>query len=74
MVTEGSRVHDHHGREHGDRWAGAIDKNVHSGLQAKDTERNWAWHKLLQPKPTPCDTPPPTKPWLLILSEEFHQL
>lgn len=46
----------------------------HSDPQTRREQAHWEWHKSFETlKPTPSDTPFPTKPHLIILPKQFHQ-
>lgn len=67
------------GREHGSRYGrhdtGAAAENSHSDPQKGSREHTWNGMSLLKPpNPTPSGTPPPIRPYFLILPKEFHQV
>jgi hypothetical protein len=64
-IKEGSMAAGRHG-------AGAVAKSI---SRHEETQRDWEWEDAFKTsKPTPSGTPPPTKPHLLILPKQFHQL
>lgn len=63
------RVHNHHG---GERGARSVTESSHLTYNQAAERANWWWCGLL--KPALRDSPPPTRPHLLIFPRQNHQL
>jgi hypothetical protein len=52
-----------------------MDRAMEGGREGERHSTNWAWHGLLESQSLPLsDILPPTRPRLLFLSKQFHQL
>jgi hypothetical protein len=72
-VSEVSRLHDQHGREHGSRqaWHWSSRWELTSDLQVRNKKANVSGQSLLKPWSSPPLTPS-TRPYLLIVSKQFR--